>query len=378
MDIREHLKTLPIRKLRDLARRHNKLYRIKIGQTKDELVESLAKQYEKLTGTHLIPRRGIDLVIEPIKITKKQLPKLEQKKEPTPINKEELQQIKKDLKENTAFERAKKIFKIHKKPPKIIKEQLKEFEVEKKIDEVIKQVKPPQEEPAPTKAEKGLASLVQSKISKDDVNKSFKEFVELLKQNKPSDNLKDLNRLKNEIHEQILRIFYNQLFAKNKGKLTQEVINKTNKQIEELAEEYTDDNEDLIYINDFVSDKFQNTVRNSNLDFNRKRYYYRYGVKDSLSNYFKDTLFYIKNKEESEARTFRADISRLSDKKFEKRSAWDSVAKSSREILSQLKQKQDDIEKYGNYPYLQEYIDKFNEAMKIPIFAKRIKQAQKE
>jgi len=366
MDIREHLKSLPVSKLKDLARRHNKLYRIKIGQTKDELVESLAKQYEKFTGTNLIPRRGIDLVVEPIKITKKQLAK---PVAPAPAPAAPLPVF---IKATPA---------LKERVRKYNEARLAKQKAEKQITEVIKQVAPvpaPELQEEPTKAEKGLASLVQSKISKDDVNKSFKKFVELLKQNKPSDNLKDLNKLKLQIHEQILLIFYNQLFTKNKGKLTQEVINKTNKQIEELAKEYADDNEDLIYINDFVSDKFQKTVRNSNLPFDRKRYYYRYGVNDSLSNYFINSLFHLRDKEQLEARGFKVDIERLSDKKFDKRSIFDSITKSSIGLLSQLKQKQADIEKYGDYPYLQEYIDKFNEAMKTPLFAKRIKQAQKE
>jgi hypothetical protein len=61
MDIRTHLKSLSITSLKDLARRHNKLYRIKIGQTKEELVESLAKQYEKMTGTNLIHKQPEEL-----------------------------------------------------------------------------------------------------------------------------------------------------------------------------------------------------------------------------------------------------------------------------------------------------------------------------
>jgi len=61
MDIRTHLNSLSITVLKDLARRHNKLYRIKIGQTKDELVESLSKQYEKMTGTHLIHKQPEEL-----------------------------------------------------------------------------------------------------------------------------------------------------------------------------------------------------------------------------------------------------------------------------------------------------------------------------
>ena len=328
MDIRSVLKKVSLPDLKNIVRKHNKHFNIKIGQRKEDLIDAIANVYKELSGSFLIPKEFKLRLTELAKkgvIKKKQLARQEPpQEEPEP--------------------------------------------------------EPPKEEPEPetTKAEKGLAALVSKKVSKDDVNKSFKEFVELLKQNKPQDNIEDLSKLRFKIHKQILLIFYNQLFAKNKGKLTQEVINKTNKQIEELAEEYTDDNEDLIYINKFVSDKFQDTVPKANLARNVRWYFYKYGVNDDLSNYFKDTLFYIRNQEEYEARTFRGDIDRLSDKKFEKGSASDSVVKSSREVLSQLKRKQDDIEKYGNYPYLQEYIDKFNEAMKTSIFARRIKQAQKE
>jgi hypothetical protein len=136
MDIREHLKSLPVAKLKDLARRHNALYRIKIGQTKAELVESLARQYEKMTGTHLIPKRGENLLINKIKvgvIKKKQPPPLPQPpppKLPKPLEKEELQEIKKKLKANMEHERAKKMYKIHKKPLKVIKKKAKELGID--------------------------------------------------------------------------------------------------------------------------------------------------------------------------------------------------------------------------------------------------------
>jgi hypothetical protein len=73
--IRNHLNSLSITKLKDLARIHNKLYRIKIGQTKEELVESLAKQYEKMTGTHLIHKLPEELNLTIPKKERKYKPK---------------------------------------------------------------------------------------------------------------------------------------------------------------------------------------------------------------------------------------------------------------------------------------------------------------
>lgn len=129
MDIREHLKSLPVGKLKDLARRHNKLYRIKIGQTKDELVESLAKQYEKFTGTNLIPRR-VDLVVEPIKLTKKQLPK---PAAPAPAPAPRAAPLPVFIKANEA---------LKEKVRKYNEARLAKQKAEKQITEVIKQVEP--------------------------------------------------------------------------------------------------------------------------------------------------------------------------------------------------------------------------------------------
>ena len=63
--IRNHLNGLSLAILRKLARKHNKLYNIKIGQTKEELIEALATQYETMTGTDLIHRQPdkLDMII---------------------------------------------------------------------------------------------------------------------------------------------------------------------------------------------------------------------------------------------------------------------------------------------------------------------------
>jgi len=74
--IRNHLNSLSITKLKDLARIHNKLYRIKIGQTKAELVESLAQHYERMTGTHLIHKLPEELNLTIPKKVRKAKPKV--------------------------------------------------------------------------------------------------------------------------------------------------------------------------------------------------------------------------------------------------------------------------------------------------------------
>ena len=100
--IRNHLNGLSITKLKDLARIHNKLYRIKIGQTKEELVESLAKQYEKMTGTHLIHKLPEELNLTIPKKERKYKPKAKKAVivEPIePIEKKEVQIKQPGLKE---------------------------------------------------------------------------------------------------------------------------------------------------------------------------------------------------------------------------------------------------------------------------------------
>jgi hypothetical protein len=74
-------------------------------------------------------------------------------------------------------------------------------------------------------------------------------------------------------------------------------------------------------------------------------------------------------------------LERLKKKPFRtntKVGSYQTISNNKTFVLNTLERAKALIEKNGDYPYLQEYIDKFNEAMKTPLFAKRIKQAQKE
>ena len=81
--IRNHLNGLSLSKLRQLTRIHNKLYNIKIGQTKQELIDALVIQYETMTGTHMIHRQPDKLnLIIPKQVRKPKKPK---EREPVPV-----------------------------------------------------------------------------------------------------------------------------------------------------------------------------------------------------------------------------------------------------------------------------------------------------
>ena len=68
MHIKEFLKKLPVSKLKDLARRHNAVYRIKIGQSRDGLIEDLTRIYKHYTGTHIVSNPE-KLLVDKIKLT---------------------------------------------------------------------------------------------------------------------------------------------------------------------------------------------------------------------------------------------------------------------------------------------------------------------
>lgn len=83
--IKDLLSTLPVSKLKELVRRHNAIYNIKLGQAKTDLIDALSKLYKGYTNTYLIPYDGENLRIDKIKvnITKKkpvEKPKIEVEK----------------------------------------------------------------------------------------------------------------------------------------------------------------------------------------------------------------------------------------------------------------------------------------------------------
>jgi hypothetical protein len=301
MDIREHLKSLPVGKLRDLARRHNKLYRIKIGQTKDELVESLAKQYEKFTGTNLIPRRGVDLVVEPIKITKKQLAK-----PPAPAPAAPLPVF---IKATPA---------LKEKVRKYNEARLAKQEAEKQVNEVIKQVASvPAPAPEPTKAEKGLASLVQSKISKEDdknitkqISAQFKEIAKLnAKKNSGEYNKNDVDKFFDITNRIILNI--NQHLSNEFRKYSREVLkNSLNNNYDanrKLEKEWRADNEDYFDMYNFI-----NKIKSKLSSYNNIKTHFNLGDLDSFNRlselnykYYSDIAYTLRSMDEMLAHSLK-------------------------------------------------------------------------
>ena len=71
--IKDFLATLPVSKLKELVRKHNSVYNIKLGQKKTELIDALAKLYKAYTNTYLIPYDGENLRIDKliVNVTKK-------------------------------------------------------------------------------------------------------------------------------------------------------------------------------------------------------------------------------------------------------------------------------------------------------------------
>jgi hypothetical protein len=311
MDIREHLKSLPISKLKDLARRHNKLYRIKIGQTKDELVESLAKQYEKFTGTNLIPRHGIDLVVEPIKITKKQLAK--------PVPAARTAPLPVFIKATPA---------LKEKVRKYNEARLAKQEAEKQITEVIKQVAPvikeveskavtPELQEEPTKAEKGLASLVQSKISKEEdknitkqISAQFKEIAKLnAKKNSGEYNKQDVDKFFDITNRIILNI--NQHLSNEFRKYSREVLkNSLNNNYDanrKLEKEWRADNEDYFDMYNFI-----NKIKSKLSSYNNIKTHFNLGGLDSFNRlselnykYYSDIAYTLRSMDEMLAHSLK-------------------------------------------------------------------------
>jgi predicted RNA methylase len=95
MHIIDFLNQLPVSKLKDLARRHNAEYRIKIGQTRENLINDLAKIYKHYTGSHIVsnPQR---LLVERMKVN---ITKKKPKEVKKPSFKDDLEKTKQILKQ---------------------------------------------------------------------------------------------------------------------------------------------------------------------------------------------------------------------------------------------------------------------------------------
>ena len=61
MDVKKHLQALPVETIKDIIRKHDELYYIKLGQKKPQLIDALVNHYNKATSTHLIAKPGKDL-----------------------------------------------------------------------------------------------------------------------------------------------------------------------------------------------------------------------------------------------------------------------------------------------------------------------------
>jgi hypothetical protein len=61
MNIQKHLKALPIDTIKDIIRKHDELYYIKLGQKKPQLIDALVNHYNQATATHLIPKPAKEL-----------------------------------------------------------------------------------------------------------------------------------------------------------------------------------------------------------------------------------------------------------------------------------------------------------------------------
>jgi len=81
MDIRKELKKLTVAQLKDIARRHNAHYIIKLKQSKADLIEKLVSLYDKMRNDYLLSNNFEVRTIRP-KITAKlkEIKKLEIKK----------------------------------------------------------------------------------------------------------------------------------------------------------------------------------------------------------------------------------------------------------------------------------------------------------
>jgi hypothetical protein len=54
-DVRQVLEEYSHKEIKEIAKRHNKVARIKLNQKKDALIADIAKQYKEVQGNYLIP-----------------------------------------------------------------------------------------------------------------------------------------------------------------------------------------------------------------------------------------------------------------------------------------------------------------------------------
>jgi hypothetical protein len=131
--IRDYLKQFTVNQLRDLVRRHNLHYRIRVGQSKEELLDSLADLYKSIRGDYLIP---IDYEIRIVRPKLNIVSKAKIRAE-AEAKAEELQRAKMEIRKNTPFERAKRMYLLHKKPEKSNVEEIRRIKNELKENELM-------------------------------------------------------------------------------------------------------------------------------------------------------------------------------------------------------------------------------------------------
>lgn len=137
VDIRDHLKQFSVNQLRDLVRRHNLHYRIRVGQSKEGLIDSLADLYKSIRGDYLIPTDYEIRIVRPkLNIVSKAKIRAEAEAK-AKADAEELQRAKMEIRKNTPFERAKRMYLLHKKPEKSNVEEIRRIKNELKENELM-------------------------------------------------------------------------------------------------------------------------------------------------------------------------------------------------------------------------------------------------
>jgi len=239
MDIRSVLKKVSLPDLKNIVRKHNQHFTIKIGQRKEDLIDAIAGVYKELSGSFLIPKEFKLRLTEPAKlgVIKK---KVKQQAAPAPAP--------------APAPRAVPL-PVNIKATPALKERVRKYkEARKKREE--------QEE--------------EEDSLKVALDKDIKKFNELLNQKKSAANLNKMKDLSDEIENQIIDFISNKF--KKDDNIAQEVAGKTNKQLEALAKTYVAKYKDLVKINNTIKDRVSDAAIEvkKTLPMLEREKYYRY------------------------------------------------------------------------------------------------------
>jgi len=245
MDIRSVLKKVSLPDLKNIVRKHNQHFTIKIGQRKADLIDAIAGVYKELSGSFLIPKEFKLRLTELAKqgVIKK---KVKQQAAPAPALAPAL----------APAPRAVPLPVFIKATP-ALKERVRKYKEAKK-KRAEQQEEEEEEDPL--------------KVALD---KDIKKFNELLIQKKPAANLNKMIDLSDNIHTQIINFFRDKF---KKDNIAQEVAGKTNKQLEALAKTYVAKYKDLVKINTTIRDRVSDAALQvqPTLPILERQKYYRY------------------------------------------------------------------------------------------------------